>query len=233
MIGDVHMFTHLPLHTVPASLQLLAVVSFGCASRPATPLERVVASPPPLITAIFPSAGSTAGYTSITINGTGFQSGATVMVDDAILHGRIGASDIALHLQTPAHAAGPVDVVVTNPDGQRHRVSAAYSYTAPESFDINGAWRGYSAPLGRRSARHSARPHCRGVLHERCVVRMTLSPPLAVVDGAFALSRDDGIALSGSIVSDVSAIGTLNLPLCAATTCAASKQSASRRHNSR
>lgn len=185
------MFTHLPLHTVPASLQLLAVVSFGCASRPATPLERVVASPPPLITAIFPSAGSTAGYTSITINGTGFQSGATVMVDDVILHGRIGASHRApsgdacsragarrrcRHQPGRSTASRVRRVQLHRSRIVRHqRIVAGIQRAAGTSFSSTFSTTALS-----------------GVLHERCVVRMTLSPPLAVVDGAFALSRDDG-----------------------------------------
>ena len=45
-----------------------------------------------------------------------------------------------LSFTTPAHAAGSVDVVVRNPDGQSVTLSAAYTFAPPETFDFNGNW---------------------------------------------------------------------------------------------
>ena len=54
------------------------------------------------------------------------------------------ASSSTTFHETPAHSVGTVDVVVTNPDGQSHRVVAGYTYGSPEAFDLNGAWWGYT-----------------------------------------------------------------------------------------
>lgn len=70
-------------------------------------------APSPSITSIAPSSGSTAGGTTITISGTNFGNAATVMI------GGVAATDVnvvsttTITAVTPAHAAGPVDVVVT------------------------------------------------------------------------------------------------------------------------
>ena len=47
-------------------------------------------------------------------------------------------------MTTPSHAPGSVDVVVTNVDGQNAVAIGAYTFAAPESFDVNGNWRGVS-----------------------------------------------------------------------------------------
>jgi len=43
-------------------------------------------------------------------------------------------------------------------------------------------------------------------------VDLTFSPPPAVHDGDFSFVGDDGLAISGSIVSPVNAVGTINIP---------------------
>jgi hypothetical protein len=42
-----------------------------------------------------------------------------------------------IHLSTPAHAAGTVDVVVTNSGSHADRLTGGYTYASPESFDFN------------------------------------------------------------------------------------------------
>jgi hypothetical protein len=39
---------------------------------------------------------------------------------------------------------------------------------------------------------------------------VALSPPVTVRDGAFSSSEDDGLLMTGSIVSDVSAMGRID-----------------------
>jgi hypothetical protein len=73
---------------------------------------------PPAVHAVTPSFGPVAGGTPITITGTGFADTPTVT-----LEGQPAADVTLLDAQTltattPALAAGPTDVVVTNPDGQ-------------------------------------------------------------------------------------------------------------------
>ena len=41
---------------------------------------------------------------------------------------------------------------------------------------------------------------------------LVFSPPPAVHDGDFSFAGDDGLAISGSIVSPVNAIGTISIP---------------------
>ena len=42
--------------------------------------------------------------------------------------------------ETAAHAAGAIDVVVTNPGGREDRLTGGYTYEPPDSFDFNGGW---------------------------------------------------------------------------------------------
>src|SRR5207247_2339548 len=110
-----------------------------CATSPDTQTSCVpftVAPPPqpPVVTAIAPLSGSAAGGTLVTITGTGFAGGATVAL------GGIAATVITVNATpitalTPAHAAGTVNVVVTNPDGQSATLFNGFTYSAALVFD--------------------------------------------------------------------------------------------------
>jgi hypothetical protein len=86
---------------------------------PYTPYDPddTTAHPTPTILNITPSHGAIVGGTDITIRGDGFGEDATVTLDglDATAVDVVDASTI--QCTTPAHAAGAVTVVVTNPDG--------------------------------------------------------------------------------------------------------------------
>ncbi|HET9597964.1 MAG TPA: IPT/TIG domain-containing protein, partial [Anaeromyxobacteraceae bacterium] len=86
---------------------------------------------PPVLSAVAPLAGPIAGGTPLTLSGSGFQAGATVTVAGVAATGvaLTGASSITA--VAPPHAAGPADVVVTNPDGQSSTLAAAFTYRAP------------------------------------------------------------------------------------------------------
>jgi hypothetical protein len=86
--------------------------------------------PPPVIFALVPSAGSTAGGESVTVLGAHFDAAATVTLGGT-LAAVSSSSDGALVVTAPAHAAGVVDVVVENGDGQAATAVNAYSYLAP------------------------------------------------------------------------------------------------------
>jgi len=86
---------------------------------------------PPTITSVFPSPGSTAGGTSVTITGTNFASGATVKFDTTAATSVTVVSSTSITVITPPHAAGLVNVVVTNPDGQSATLTNGFTYTAP------------------------------------------------------------------------------------------------------
>ena len=85
--------------------------------------------PPPTVTAITPNSESGNGGTSVTITGTGFSAGATVQLGGVAASNVVAASSTAITATTPAHAAGTVDVVVTNPDGQSATLPGGYTYS--------------------------------------------------------------------------------------------------------
>jgi hypothetical protein len=85
---------------------------------------------PPVVTSVTPNSGSAAGSTAITIAGTGFVAGATVTIGGNAATGVSVAGSTSVTATTPAHAAGAVDIVVTNPDGQSSTLANAFTYVA-------------------------------------------------------------------------------------------------------
>ena len=87
--------------------------------------------PTPMITSVDPSSGTTDGGTEVIITGTGFviAFGFSVTFDgEQAASFPVFPSDTSITVTTPAHAAGAVDVVVTNPDGQT--ATSSYTYGA-------------------------------------------------------------------------------------------------------
>lgn len=89
------------------------------------------AAPAPTVTGVNPTSGPTAGGTSITITGTGFAAGATVTVGGTAATNVVVSNSTTITAVTPAHAAGTVDVVVTNSNGQSGSMLNAFTYNAP------------------------------------------------------------------------------------------------------
>jgi hypothetical protein len=88
--------------------------------------------PPPQFAAVnpvSPNTGSTAGGTMVTINGSNFVSGATVMFGSASASTTFNSSSQLSAVTPPASAAGPVNVRVQNPDGQFATLSGGFTYT--------------------------------------------------------------------------------------------------------
>ncbi|HXH47938.1 MAG TPA: IPT/TIG domain-containing protein [Terriglobia bacterium] len=69
------------------------------------------------ISSVTPNSGGTAGGTVVTIAGSNFVSGATVSFGGSPASGVSFVNATQLKATTPAHASGPVNVAVTNPDG--------------------------------------------------------------------------------------------------------------------
>ncbi|MGC1450097.1 MAG: IPT/TIG domain-containing protein [Candidatus Sulfotelmatobacter sp.] len=80
------------------------------------------------VTSVSPTSGGTAGGTKVTIGGSGFQSGATVAFGGNAATNVNVVSTTSITATTPAHAAGPVSVRVTNPNGQRATLLNAFTY---------------------------------------------------------------------------------------------------------
>jgi hypothetical protein len=89
--------------------------------------------PAPTISSVAPNSGATTGATAVTLAGTGFASGATVTFDGTAADSVVVVNSTTLTANTPAHAAGAVSVVITNPDGQAGTLAAGFTYieTAP------------------------------------------------------------------------------------------------------
>jgi phosphatidylserine/phosphatidylglycerophosphate/cardiolipin synthase-like enzyme len=103
--------------------------------------------PTPTVSSITPNTGTTAGGTSVTISGTNFVSGALVKLGGTAATSVVVSNSTTITAATPAHAAGAVDVVVTNPDNQSATLTAGFTYQTPPpppagtllQDDFNGA----------------------------------------------------------------------------------------------
>ncbi len=93
-------------------------------------------NPPPTVSSITPSSGPAGGGTALTITGTGFQSGLRVSLGGTAATSVTVASATRVTATTPSHAAGAVDVVVTNLDNQSATWSSGYSYNAASGGTI-------------------------------------------------------------------------------------------------
>lgn len=179
---------------------------------------------PPTIMTVSPISGSTAGGTTITITGSGFQTGLTVT-----LGGERQAVDVpnstSILMTTTAHDPGPVAIVVANPNGQTATLSGGYSYASPQSFDFNGTWEGFAAahPDHLGPTRHSDM-EMRFTVERNVLTSFTcggatlaFSSQLVVSDGAFTHAGDGEAVMSGRIVAEGIAVGTIDTDACPAT----------------
>lgn len=89
----------------------------------------------PTIATISPSSGAIAGGGVVTVTGTGFQTGATATFGGVNASAvAISANGTTMTLVVPPHAAGVVDLVITNPGGKSAMLAAAYMYGAVAAF---------------------------------------------------------------------------------------------------
>ena len=87
--------------------------------------------PPPSVTTVASNVGSTLGGTNITITGTDFLNGATVTLGGVACSGTTVVNATTITCTTGARAAGVVDLVVTNPDGQISTLTGGFTYQPP------------------------------------------------------------------------------------------------------
>ncbi|HEX8226994.1 MAG TPA: IPT/TIG domain-containing protein [Candidatus Saccharimonadales bacterium] len=90
-----------------------------------------VAAPAPAVSSISPTSGSTAGGTTVTINGSNFISGATVSFGGTAASNVVYVSSTQMRANAPARTAGGAGVRVTNPDGQSNSNQPTFTYVAP------------------------------------------------------------------------------------------------------
>jgi IPT/TIG domain-containing protein len=199
----------------------LSLATSAC-SESAGPVAPPLPRPPlaaPSVTQVTPAVGSAGGGTTIKIVGTGFMAGMVVTFDGAKVSGGLASqpnSSVLFHGEAPEHAAGTVDLVVTNPDGQSHRLEAGYTYAPRDSFDMNGVWTGFTDNGTDTGVEFEIKND--RLISATCAyiayMPFTFSETPSIQNGEFLLTADDGATLSGRVVSDSEIVGTINFPLC-------------------
>lgn len=74
-------------------------------------------TPTVVVLTVEPNVGPPVGGTAVTIRGSGFGSGATVTFDGTAATSVVVLNQYTITCNTPAHASGAGNVVVTNVDG--------------------------------------------------------------------------------------------------------------------
>ena len=192
----------------------------GCGREPSQAGQRVptspsppqLSNPAPTILSVTPSIGSTVGGAAITITGTGLLPGIRVTFGARNAVANLGSTPGRISVTTPNHPLGSVDVMVTNLDDQNAVAIDAYTFAAPESFEVDGNW------LGGSFAGDFDEPFTFTVVNG-AVVSITcatsglvwLSPPAPIIRGEFSFGGEDGIAVSGRILAPKEAKGHVNV----------------------
>lgn len=90
----------------------------------------------PTVASVSPTSGGTAGGTVVTVTGSNFASGATVSFGGAPASVSF-LSSTQLKAVTPAHAAGSVNVVITNPDSTSAALPGGFTFGTASSLAVS------------------------------------------------------------------------------------------------
>ena len=88
------------------------------------------AAPAPTISAMSVSSGPSLGRTTTVLTGTNFVVGTTVLFDAVPAANAAVVTATSISVTTPAHAAGPADVIVRLPDGQKATLAGGFTFNA-------------------------------------------------------------------------------------------------------
>ncbi|HEV7488032.1 MAG TPA: carboxypeptidase regulatory-like domain-containing protein, partial [Thermoanaerobaculia bacterium] len=116
------------------TINLTVTTAAGCSDTKSANVT--VTAPLVTVTSVSPVGGTIAGGSAVTINGTGFNAGATVTFGGSAATNVVVVSSIKITARTPAHAAGSVNVTVTNTDTSNGTLTNGYLYK-PQQFDPN------------------------------------------------------------------------------------------------
>ena len=163
------------------------------------------------ILAVVPNVGSTLGDTSLAIIGTDFHPAATVTVGGIEVKSFLYSG--AIYLAAPAHGAGQVDVVVTNPGAEPHTLIGGYTYAPPESFDFNGTWEGGAGLEGEFPLRFTVENNLVTSVQCGTSEAVIFTTPPAVRNGEFSVS-EQAITMTGRILSPAATSGTIDTGGC-------------------
>ena len=117
---------------VPANYTVTAIYG-GDGTYFGSSTNQLVGTAPsaPAITGIAPITGLTSGGTVVTITGSNFLAGVTVQFGANAGTGVSLTGSTSLTVSTPAGAAGPVNVIVTNPGGLAATNVSGFTYVLP------------------------------------------------------------------------------------------------------
>jgi len=151
-------------------------------------------APPPAITTVTPNEGPSAGGTLVTIEGSGFLTGATVEIGTAATSVNV-VSETEITAQTAATPAGSDEVVVTDSAGSSTG-GPSYTYLAPPQGGPNQV---VTSPVTPSGGQASGNPSgSTGVLASQTIA---LPPPrLAVTGNLTPISGSVLVKLPGSSV---------------------------------
>jgi hypothetical protein len=166
--------------------------------------------PAPTIISILPTSGPEAGGTLVTITGTNFLPGAAVSFGGVDATGVTVVSSTQIGAVTPAQqSAGPVAVVVTNPDGHPATLPGGFTYTGPPPPPPPGAF--FISPSGNDNDDGKS-----------------ASTPFKTFSKAFsAMAAGDTLVLLDGTYSEAAGTGILNCSLGAPSGCPVSGTSTS------
>lgn len=85
------------------------------------------------VSSISPTQGTTSGGTVVTVNGTGFQTGAAVSFGSVQSSVVTVASSTQVNAMAPAESSGTVAITVTDPNSQSASLPSAFTYTSGPS----------------------------------------------------------------------------------------------------
>ena len=85
-------------------------------------------APAPTVTSVSPTTGLATGGTPVTLTGKNFVAGATVSFGGAAATSVVVASATQINAKAPRHKPGAVNIVVTNPDGQKGTLASGFTY---------------------------------------------------------------------------------------------------------
>jgi len=205
----------------------LAITIAGCSSD--SSLSLPTAASTVSVGVVLPASGPTSGGTRVTINGTGFGSGATVVFGGIPATNIVVVNSATVVVDAPIHATGPVDVVVTNTNGQSGRSARAYTYGAA---DLQGNWSGRTPEGGVISFvvnADNAVTMTSAVLILQpgsCRTSITNFAPVAIANNRFSVGAvpffnvsgtfdETGMSASGTMIATIN--GTPGVAPCAGT----------------
>jgi hypothetical protein len=157
--------------------------------------------------------GSTDGGAWGTIRGANFQPGATVMLGAGAAAQVVVRGETTMLFWSSGHAAGTVDVIVTNPGAVPGTLPGGFTYAPPAAFDFNGAWVAHAGPEFETEMRFTIRENRLASLSCGSTV-VTLTSPSVVQEGAFSFVGGESESISGRLVSSLNATGTLDIAGC-------------------